>query len=67
MTLKYVAGCVSYGKTIEGAKANFKEALDRYQEDMRGEEELTLPEPRSREELQTLMQADIPDLADSEW
>jgi len=43
-------GCVSYGETIEETEEHFKETLDMHLEDMR-EEKLTLPEPRSREEV----------------
>ncbi len=40
-------GCISYGKTIEEAKTNFKDALDMHLEDMR-EEGQQLSRPRSR-------------------
>ncbi len=44
-------GCVSCGESIEEAKASFEEALEFYLEDIRDDEQVTLPKPRSCEEV----------------
>lgn len=43
-------GCISYGKTEDEAKANFKEALNLHLEAMQKDGQ-SLPQPRSRNEV----------------